>query len=149
MAQHLDDVIETYLRGHREAIAFVRLMFDVFETWDDLIDADKVLEQREINAAFYAALVLLPRNRFYAEHFALLNPLVETAIFDWYAANSYETAKSEAGLRQAYVLRCTAQQLIVMAARIVGGPEWATDVNRQLRLLGDSWAQYAAEFGVQ
>jgi len=145
----MTDDLDAFLKGHREAIAFVRVAFDVFETWDDLFDKDRECTPNEINAAFYAALVTLPRNRFYAENFALLNPLVETAILDWYAANSYEAAKTLEGLRQAYVLKSTAQQLIVMSARIVGGHEWAAEVNAKLRLMGETWDEYAAEFGVK
>jgi hypothetical protein len=125
------------------------MVFDVFELWDDLIDKDKPVDQKDINDAFYTVFVKLPRDQFYNQHFSLFNPIIETTILDWFSANELEATLKIDALRQSYVLRCSAQQLIVMAARIVGGVEWATAVNTELRMMGDTWNEYAEKHGVK
>lgn len=115
------------------------------ELWDDLIDKDPASDER-VNNAFYLALVTLPRNPFYRENFALLNPLMESAVFDWWTANEYETEKKH--LHTAYMLKTGIHTIITMSARIIGGAEWAKQVNSDMRSLGETWEQYSKEFGV-
>ena len=134
-----------WLKGHAAAIALVETIHDVVELWDDLIDRDCEIEPERINRAFYALFVTIPRNGFYQQHFALLNPLIESAILDWHTANALE--RDETGPETAYGLRCTGQAVTTMCARIIGGVEWALQVNKELRTAGESYADYAAEFG--
>jgi len=147
MIEDLEKELAGWLRGHCEAIAFVQQVFAVFETWDDLVDQDSPCSADDINTAFYRAFVSIPRNEFYQTHFGLLNPLIETAILDWLASNKMEATKNIEALRQSYVLRCTAQQLIVMCARIIGGPVWATEVNVAVRMSGDTFKDYSEKLG--
>ncbi|MGZ5165754.1 MAG: hypothetical protein ACXWCQ_35110 [Burkholderiales bacterium] len=140
-----EDRLKDWLRGHDDAIAFIQLIHEIAEIWDDLIDKDNPVSDSAIDGAFYRALVTLPRNGFYRQHFALLSPILEAAILDWFAANDLERRRAGDDLRTAYVLRCGAQALTVMAARIIGGVEWARRVNLELRSSGDSWAEYSQE----
>ena len=130
-----------------EAVELNTLLYQVAEAWDDLIDGDAV-NADVINATFYAAMVTVPRNPFYQRHFALLNPLVEAAILDWFTANDLEKTRNVDKLRTSYMLRCGLQAVTVMCARILKGVVWANAVNMELRTAGDTWAEYAAEFGV-
>lgn len=117
-----------WLKGDQSAAAFVIDLRNVVEVWDDLIDKDKPVKPEDINGSFYTALVGLPRNRFYQEHFALLSPLVEAMIVDWHAANALEKSNTEA----AWALRFTFISVVAMCARIIGGLEWAQSVNADL-----------------
>ncbi len=140
--------IAEFVKGDADALAFLLGVHAVVELWDDLIDRDKSVADTDIHAAFYTALVTLPRNPFYQRNFSLLNPVFEAAIFDWHTANALEV-KGGDGLHMAYALRCGVQMLTVMAARIVGGTEWAKQVGVELREMGDTWAEYSAGFGVK
>ena len=136
-----------WLKGHQSAMAFIILIHEIAEIWDDLID-EECVDSCRTNRAFAAALVDLPRNAFYRENFGTLSPLVEMAILDWLTANELEKSKDREKLRSAYVLRCGAMGLIVMSARIIGGSAWANNVNTEMRCLGDSWINYAQKHGV-
>lgn len=138
-----------WLKGHSEAIRFVLEIHQAIELWDDLIDKDKPITHDTINAAFFGLLVSIPRNGFYQQHFSRLSPLIENAIFDWHAANEMEARKAPSDLQTAYGLKCSGLALTTMCASIIGGPEWARDVNLELRSLGESWVEYSATFGVK
>lgn len=143
----INEILPEMLKGDSEAVAFNLALYEIVETWDDLIDHDPATPSA-INGAFYAALVTLPRNGFYQRHFALLNPLIESAILDWYAANAFEAKGDAESLRASYMLRCQIQAVTVMCARIIGGVGWANKVNLELRSAGDTWAEYSSEHGV-
>lgn len=129
-----------WLKGDVSAIAMIRAFSTIAEVWDDIIDGDNP-SKSDVNSAFYLALVTLPRNTFYREHFVLLNPIVEAAIFDWHAANAIEATGQHK--ETTFMLKCTAQLLTVMSARIIGGPEWAVEVNTEMRRLGETFTEYA------
>jgi hypothetical protein len=137
-------LLSKWLKGHREAVGMVLMIHDIVELWDDLIDRDKEPSPDDINRVFRAALIELPRNGFYQDNFAALNTLIESAIFDWHTANKFE--KAGANLETAFGLRCTIQSVTVISARIVGGEEWAQQVNNEIRSLGETFSAYAKEF---
>lgn len=138
-------MIEKWLLGHTDAVNFIKTIFAIVETWDDLIDKDQAIDDGAINLAFRQALVDLPRNPFYREHFDRLSPLVESAIYDWLTANELEKQKAE--LQTAFGLRCTGQSLIVMSAAIIAGAEHAAQVNDEVRRTGETWKQYILNMG--
>lgn len=137
-----------WMQGNAAAIDLNNMIYGICETWDDLIDGDKVTPEG-INAAFYAACIVLPRNPFYREHFAALSSLFEAAILDWYAANALEKVGTLRALQDAYVIRGSLQHITVMCARIIGGVDWANIVNLELHTHGEGFEEYAAEFGVK
>lgn len=144
----LREHLMVWLKGCESAIDFILAMHQIAETWDDLIDGDRETTPKAINAAFYTSLITLPRNPFYQQHFHELSPIVESAILDWHTANALEKRNSGDDLRTAYTLRCGAQMLTVMSARIIGGQDWAQNVNLEIRSVGDSWADYSKQFEV-
>ena len=141
----LKDRIAQWLKGHQAAIEFVLAVHEIVELWDDLIDKDPASDDR-VNAAFYLALITLPRNRFYQDNLGLLNPLIESAVFDWWTANKFEAERKQ--LHTAFMLKTGIHTIITMSARIVGGVDWAKQVNDDMRSLGETWEQYSKEFGV-
>jgi hypothetical protein len=141
------ELFSKWLRGDQEAIAFNALIYRIVETWDDLVDRDKPVSNEQINALMYEALIQLPRNGFYCRNFTLLNPIFEGAILDWFLANRMEQRRDNDDLHSAYMLRCGVQMLTVMSARIIGGIEWANQVNLEIRSMGESFADYSGGFG--
>ena len=143
---HLRDLIARFLKDDKDAISFIMSIHDLVEIWDDLVDKDNPVSQEQVNSAFYAALITIPRNQFYARHFAELNLTIENAIIDWMSANALEATGDAEKLRMAYVLRSSAMTLTTVCANIIGGPAWALKVNTEFRAMGDTWDEYAAGF---
>lgn len=144
---NLPDKLLEFVRGDREAFAFLMDVHEIVEVWDDLIDKDKPVSDAVLNGTFYRALITLPRNGFYQRNFSLLNPVFEAAIMDWWTASRFESNREE--LETAYTLRCGFYMLTVMSARIIGGLEWAKEVGAEVRKMGDTLAEYSAQFGVK
>lgn len=128
-----EELFSYVLKGHKDAVAFLSVLFHVFHVWDDLIDKDKPLHDDQISDAFFMALVVLPRNRFYQDHFAELNALVDSAITNWRAANSMERTESDDDKRIAFITRSNYCNVAITAARIVGGHQWAVEVAPLMR----------------
>jgi hypothetical protein len=136
--------LREWLKGDEDAVSLNAAVHQVVEVWDDLIDRDGPVVAEAINNAFYLLFVTIPRNAFYQQHFSVLNPLIESAILDWHAANEFERRRHQ--LETAFGLRCAGQALTVMCARIIGGVEWARSVNVQLRSSGETYAEYIKGF---
>lgn len=135
-------LVRKWLRGNEAAVAFVLSLHEVVETWDDMIDKDEHVSPERMSRAFHLALVDIPRNGFYQDHFALLSPIVEAAIFDWYAANEFERRQN---FEIAWGLANAGLCVTVMCARILGGPEWAKEVNVEFRELTESLSEFVLE----
>lgn len=127
------------VKGDLEALAFLQLITSILHSWDDLIDKDKRLTDAQINECFWQALVVLPRNKFYAKYFAELNPILISAILNWITANQLEddylfhgdTMASEI----AFIIRSTYCELVIQSAMLIGGFEWGQTISFQVRKL--------------
>lgn len=128
-----ETVFRYVLKGHEDAIAFCLLICHILHIWDDLEDRDKKLSRETIDQAFYGALIVLPRNPFYQAHFLELNTMVESAIQNWHAANAMERSDSLDDKRIAFIIRSEYGNIVLTAARIVGGYAWAKEVAPELR----------------
>lgn len=143
----LAEYLAVWLKGDAEAINFILEIHKIAATWDALVDGDKDVAASDISAAFYSALLTLPRNGFYRRYFDTLSPLIEVAIIDWHTANAMQARKQGDDLRHAFGLRNTTLSITAMAARIIGGVDWSVQVNLEFRALCESWEKYSAEFG--
>lgn len=139
-----DEFFLTVSRGNVAAAQFLRTMFDIAHVWDDLIDRDVGVTPERIDAAFFNALVLLPRNEFYRQHFDLLNPLVISGIHNWYVANQLERTGDESDLRIAFVSRSGYIDLITQVAFLVGGGAWVAEIGPTIRrrVHEEGWEAY-------
>ncbi len=122
-----------FLRGNMDAVAFCELVFFISQVWDDLIDGDKPIDRENVNRAFWAALVSIPWNPFFARHANVLGPIMRAYIADWFAANDLEQG-SEHDQTVAFALRDAVGGVLVQCAYLVGGYEWmrrtAPDIRR-------------------
>lgn len=120
-----------YLKGNRDAARFVADLFAVLHFFDDVLDQDVEIEPERVYARLFQVLVDLPRNAFYAEHFATLQPLIAVAITNWRVANTYENANDK--LHIAFILRSDYANILEMCCLIVGGPDWAYEKALEIR----------------
>jgi hypothetical protein len=126
--------IRVWLKDHVLACAFIETLYEILHVVDDLTDRDKAIATAQMHQAFWHALITLPRNAFYVEHFALLNGTLQTAILNWHAANRMEVTEAANAKEVAYVLRSSYNDLITTCAWIIGGDEWAQKVAYECRL---------------
>lgn len=131
-----------WMRGNASAVEFLRGAFAVAHFYDDLIDRDKVIDDAQVHAAMFQALVLMPRNAFYRTHFEDLNAVLANAITNWQIATELERAGGTPGKRTAYVLRASYVDLVTHCALLVGGQAWARQVGVEVRLLAEPYAEY-------
>jgi hypothetical protein len=127
-------LLQGWLKGHQEAYTLVLTLFEIAHTCDDLTDRDKTVETSAVQQAFWQALIDLPRNRFYVEHFALLNGAVQTAFLNWQVANCLEVRADPNAKEIAFILRSSYIDLVTLCAWILGGNEWAIQVGVEARL---------------
>lgn len=124
------------LMGNEAAVEFFLAGRSVCHLWDDLIDRDRDVSDGEIDVAMYHALVVLPKNPFYRQHFDALHPLFVNAVMNWHAATEFERATDGdvRKLQLAFVMRSDYANLLIQAAYLIGGPVWAKRVTPEIRL---------------
>lgn len=130
------ELFTRWMLGHREAADFLVLLTDAAHVWDDLVDGDAPISEATINAGFEAILLDLPRDPFYAQHFARLHPILEISIVNWRIANRLELSSplnDETAFHIAFILRSAYADLATMAALIVGGRDWAVGIGEEIR----------------
>ena len=131
---HLDDneFLRIAFKGDEDAISFIGLIHEIVHTWDDLIDEDFVVPDR-VNSAFFSALVGIPGNRFFAEHRAVLIPIIAAGCMNYEIANSFEDTGCESDIDIAYTIRYSIADVAVHVALIIGGREWVSIVGPEIR----------------
>lgn len=129
------------------ALAFLRHLNLLVNVWDDLIDQDKAITPEQINAAFLAAMVEIPRNTFYQQWRHELQPVIDSSIADWLASVKFERSGNPELVARAHVLRFNGLQVWVMCARILGGIEHAIRAAEILReaIPAETLSEYTRE----
>jgi len=113
--------------GNEDAFAMFHMFVDLSHAWDDLVDKDKDLAERDINNAFMICLVYLPMNRFYQMIQHAVLPMWITVVSAYQTANHYERTKDEHGIEIAHGLRYAAGNIIAYAVHVCVGPEKAAE----------------------
>lgn len=114
--------------GNQDALNMFRMFVDLAHTWDDLVDKDKEVTEKEINNAFLIALVYLPANSFYQSIQKQILPMWVTVISAFETANKFEKDKDEHGIEIAHGLRYAAGHIIAYAINVCIGTEKAKEV---------------------
>lgn len=142
-------LIHQWLLGNAEAIDLINAFNHLSQIWDDLYDNDKFVNGWDVNRMMMQALITIPRNRFYREHFADLQPVIEHCLFNWLDANALEENGNTRDLQVSYILRSTTTDLLIHCAYLVGGPEWrlkvAADVRSRIYRDNESFTAYRKE----
>lgn len=105
------------LIGDTDAVEFCNKLGMVSQVWDDLIDEGK---SDGVHQAMFAALVEIPANPFYRQHFDQLQPLVAQACADYIASVTLEAA-SPHDRTLAFVLRDSLAAVIQQCVAIARG----------------------------
>ena len=138
------EFLEYVLQGDQEAISFFQTLCRISQTWDDLIDQDKAVSPVEINRAFWMALVALPGNGFYQQHFRALHTLITGAIFDWWDSEELKRSAKKEHQAVAYTLRSAVSVLLGHIVYLSAGYEWHCKVSSLIRryIYTDSLDEY-------
>lgn len=120
------------LQGNASAVGFCELLAAISQTWDDLVDRDVEVTAAQVNEAFFRAVIELPANRFYQDHFASLHPLLQSSVYDWLTANEFERGDAHEKTL-AFVLRDSLTAVVTQCAAIIGGHQWAIAMSPKIR----------------
>ena len=121
-------------RGNQAAVDYVLMVARAADVWDNLLDRDAPVADKDINDAFWLLAVEIPRNAFFQAYANELLPVTATGILNWMAANSLEQRQGHRAIEIAHVIRYSIADVILMAALLCGGREWAEQVGPELRL---------------
>jgi hypothetical protein len=137
--------LQRVLKNNMAAVYYCEMLFGVSQVWDDIVDADKPLTSTAVNAAFWDALITIPNNAFYQQHFHVLNPLMSSCIQDWMDATRMERSSDE-HLAASYVLRDSLSNIVIHCARLIGGFSWAQSISLDVRyaVYDESLEEYKA-----
>lgn len=110
------------LLAHEPAVMLNAALIDLLHIWDDLVDRDKPVTDEDVHRAFRLALVVIPANPFYQQHFSALHPLLDNLILNWLAANQMERQpESPIDLPVAFVIRSDYCNFLLKSMVLVGG----------------------------
>lgn len=145
--QYSDDAMLEMLGGNRDALRLCNDLSFICHIYDDLIDGDKPVRQKDIHSLIWKAMLALPANPFYRTHEGMFRPLLVTSILNWHAANQMEKSGSVEQLRVAHVIRFDLASVILMASALTCGQEYAAENAARIRLMlqNDTWANYSKE----
>lgn len=71
-----NDMLEEIFKQDHDAIRLILIIFDIGETWDDLIDKDKPVPDETIHKAFWQSIVGLQGNPFFQKHSPMIVPVL-------------------------------------------------------------------------
>ncbi len=121
-------------KGNQSAVDYVLAIARVADVWDNLIDKDVQVSDKDINEAFWLLAVEIPRNPFFQAFVNDLLPVTATGIMNWMTANRLEHRKEHIAIEIAHVIRYSIADVVMLAALLCGGREWAEEVGPELRL---------------
>lgn len=141
-----DVLFDHIYQGHTEAKRLSFMLLDVAHIWDDLVDRDKPVDNVQIDRAFLAALIHLPRHPLWFP--AGLDHHVLNVFLRWRDATYLEThTPSEDDLNKAYMLRAGLYDVFVIIAHFLYGDAWAREIGPMVRqFYGETLAAYRGEF---
>jgi hypothetical protein len=111
--------------GNQDALNMYRGIVATLHTWDDMVDKDKVLTEKQINDAFLTCLVYLPANPFYRHIQDQILPMWLVVVSGYAAANHFEREKDPHGIEISHSLRYAVGNIVAYAIHVCVGPEEA------------------------
>lgn len=128
------DQLRRALPGCEPAVMLNAALIETLHTWDDLIDGDHAVTDEAISRAFRLALVVMPSNSFYVQHFGQLHPLLDNLIANWLAATRMERdPRSEVDLPVAFVIRSDYCNFLLKSMILVNGFDGAVAMWPEVR----------------
>ena len=148
--QQAIDFVSYCMKGNQDAI---RLVFDfvrALDIWDNLYDGDKPVSPDEVNELCGILLLEIHTNRFFSENAHMFMPILRASFMNWRISNAMCRGDHESRI-QAHVLRYAPIDLIVMAAAIIGGEDWAVQCGPEIRRfhMADRLVDYLEEMSLK
>lgn len=121
-----DNEILRLCSGRKDALELIRMMWQIAEVWDDILDGDKRKPDDQINETFLWVLFGLGRNPIWREH-AEVRAAARQAIGNWLVANRMEKSGDREQVITAYTLRCSPYDFFVSVVMAVSGAAMADE----------------------
>lgn len=131
MNKVLDHMFHEIYRGDSHAIALSHQLWNIAQTWDDLIDGDEVSKE-QINKCFIDALVHVSTNKLWGTDIAanVLNVYLRWSDANYIEADAEST---DDDLAKAWMLRAGIYDIFVLLAAKLHGIDWATTIGPIVR----------------
>jgi len=113
--------------GNQDALIVYRMLVDLAHAWDDLVDKDKNVSEKEINNAFLICLVYLQTNTFYQQVQRDILPMWISVVSAYETANKFERDKDAHGIEISHMLRYAIGNMVSYFVHVCVGPEKATE----------------------
>ena len=127
------EMVRRWFRGAEDAVRLYQTLAYATQTADDIVDEPlSVAQSAAMMTRLWAALVDLPSNPFWAAHYARLSPLVLAGVYGWEASNEWQRSADETSRAFGYVRREAMEPMITYIAHMIGGPDWAMTVEREV-----------------
>lgn len=101
-----------WFNNNEDAVRLFQDLCGLADVWDNLIDKDKPVSNKEINELFITCLFRLPMNPIYHALELQIAPMWLTVISAYETANHFEDVKDEHGIELGHVLRYAAGHII-------------------------------------
>jgi hypothetical protein len=133
-----------WFRGNQNAVHCFIDLSAVSETWDDLIDRDKEIDNEDIHRAFLNLLIGLPLNPFYQQYRYYLEPMIIMSVNAWLDSLSLAESPEKKWNMLAFYMRNLGAELAPMIAFCVGGFDHMRNVSGEIRkfLNHESYAEW-------
>ena len=126
------DHIIKWVNGDKHAAAMLTLIFEASQVADDIVDGDAKDLQESMARLLSITFVELPSNLFYNMHKDKFTPLFATSIQIWSLTDEWGQSENEGQQLFGYVYREILEQVIVMAAYLVGGQKHSRIVAKEV-----------------
>jgi hypothetical protein len=135
--------------GDRHAHKLYADLCFVAHVWDDLIDKDKAVSEEQINSAFEAALVGIPRNPIYQSNAAMLQPLMACGCLGFRIATKMERSKDPHQIEIAHGLRYSIAQVGACLVMLTNTADKAAEILPEFwkHMMPERFGEYAKEHG--
>lgn len=117
----------------------------VCEVFDDLVDKDKPVEDRELTDILHTVFVRMPLNPFFERYKLQLCPVVAVGINSWLDANWLEKSGKHTDRVRAFTLRDRYMDVLTVILEITRGWEWLREHSLEIRAFfshSESFAEY-------
>jgi hypothetical protein len=140
------DLMLAAFSSDEAAVQFALIVCSIADTWDDLIDEDRVHENI-IHEAFINATITMPGNDFYRRWQAVLSPVMLQHAINWINATELERLREDKARRIAHHLRHSLGDMLVLMAYLIGGVKQVREYGPALRQMveHDELGEYLKE----
>ncbi len=145
-----EELIHQCLCGNESAINLAFMLAEISQTFDDLVDGDKVIVKQDIYRVLQLSMIELHYNVFWRENFTEILPLLNAGITGWIAANDIEERKDANLMHVSLITKSAFTPILLHMATLCGGSEHARECAPLIyqHVFDESLGDYMDEHGV-